>query len=91
MREAWATSAMNFVGRRAAEDPSGCLALLEALAALHQAHADEPALRVEWAKGVMNFVYDRAAEDPAECRALLNDVEALHLSRIRWIDQRMAF
>ena len=83
--------ALIFVHERAAADPGGCSELLTELAALHQAHADEPVLRQRWAMSVMTFIYRRAAEDPGGCSELLSELTALHQAhadepelRVQW-------
>ena len=52
-------------------------AFLDGMAALHAAHAEEPALRRLWAASVANFIRDRAGADPAYCQGLLKAVRAL--------------
>jgi len=51
---------------------------LKSLTALHQAHADEPALRNHWAFSAVFFIVRRATEEPGRCLGLLDTLATLH-------------
>jgi len=51
---------------------------LKSLTALHQAHADEPALRNHWAFRAVFFIVRRATEEPGRCLGLLDTLATLH-------------
>lgn len=77
LREEWARSATNFVGRVAKKDSEACLALLDDLRGFADAHSDQAALREQWAQSVTNFINRVAERDAATCAALLSDLRGV--------------